>query len=70
MRCYGHIAMNISNNSKKLAGYSLVRLDLPAGLKRRIAVVVRGTGKTPHDFMVEAIESKARRPQNRKRSRG
>lgn len=70
MRYCGHIAMSISSNSKKVRGYSLVRLDLPAGLKRRIAVIARDAGKTPHALMLEAIESKARLALNRKRSSG
>ena len=62
--------MSISSNSKRAARYSLVRLNLPAGLKRRIAAVVRGTGKTPHDFMVEAIAAQAGLGRNRNRPQG
>jgi hypothetical protein len=47
-----------------------VRLNLSARLKRRIAAVVRGTGKTPHDFMVEAITLKVQFAGKRNRSSG
>lgn len=41
-------------------------LKLPDELKERIAEVVDGTGKTPHAFMVEAIEQQTRLAQQRK----
>ena len=58
-----------------MATFSYVDLDLPVELKRRIAALVRGTGKTPHAFMVEAIEAETRlaeqrRQPRRKRSHG
>ena len=62
--------MSISSSSKRAARYSLVRLNLSARLKRRIAAVVRGTGKTPHDFMVEAITLKVQFAGKRNRSSG
>jgi predicted transcriptional regulator len=41
-------------------------LKLPDELKERIAEVVDGTGKTPHAFMVEAIEQQTRLAEQRK----
>ena len=41
-------------------------LKLPDELKERIAGVVDGTGKSPHAFMVEAIEEKTRLAEQRK----
>ena len=41
-------------------------LKLPDQLKDRIADVVDGTGKTPHAFMVEAIEQQTRLAEQRK----
>ncbi len=52
-----------------MAKFSYVDLDLPIELKRRIASLVRGTGKTPHAFMVEAIEAKTRQAELRGQSR-
>ena len=52
-----------------MAGFSYVDLDLPAKLKRRIAAVARSTGKTPHAFMVEAIETETRLAEQRKQPR-
>jgi len=34
-------------------------LKLPADLKSRVATVAREHGKTPHAFMIEAIEAQA-----------
>jgi len=42
-------------------------LKLPPELKERVASVVDGTGKSPHAFMVEAIEEQTRRAEQRKR---
>ena len=41
-------------------------LKLPAELKDRVASVVNGTGKSPHAFMVEAIEQQTRLAEQRK----
>jgi predicted transcriptional regulator len=41
-------------------------LKLPAELKERVASVVEGTGKSPHAFMVEAIEEQTRLAEQRK----
>ena len=41
-------------------------LKLPDQLKDRIAEVVDGTGKSPHAFMVEAIEQQTRLAEQRK----
>ena len=41
-------------------------LKLPDELKERIADVVDGSGKTPHAFMVEAIERETRLAEQRK----
>ena len=41
-------------------------LKLPAELKERIASVIDGTGKSPHAFMVEAIEQQTRLAEQRK----
>lgn len=40
-------------------------LKLPDELKRRIAALVEGTGKTPHAFMVEALEAQTRQAELR-----
>jgi predicted transcriptional regulator len=41
-------------------------LKLPDELKERVADVVDGTGKSPHAFMVEAIEQQTRLAEQRK----
>lgn len=41
-------------------------LKLPAELKERIASIVDGTGKSPHAFMVEAIEQQTKLAEQRK----
>ena len=41
-------------------------LKLPPDLKDRVAEVVDGTGKSPHAFMVEAIEQQTRLAEQRK----
>lgn len=41
------------------------RLNLSDELKKRIAKVVDGTGKSPHAFMVEAIEENTRLAEQR-----
>lgn len=41
-------------------------LKLPDELKERVASVVDGTGKSPHAFMVEAIEEQTRLAEQRK----
>ena len=41
-------------------------LKLPSELKERIASVVKGTGKSPHAFMVEAIEQQTRQAEQRR----
>jgi predicted transcriptional regulator len=41
-------------------------LKMPADLKDRIAAVVDGTGKTPHAFMLEAIEEQTKSAEKRK----
>lgn len=41
-------------------------LKLPPELKERIASVVDGTGKSPHAFMVEAIEQQTRLAEQRR----
>ena len=62
--------MRTSSKQRKPRGYSLVRLDLSAALKRRIAAVARGIGQSPHEFMLQAIERKTRLAERRKHSRG
>jgi predicted transcriptional regulator len=42
-------------------------LKLPPELKDRIKAVTEGTGKSPHAFMVEAIEQETHRAELRKR---
>lgn len=42
-------------------------LKLPPELKERVASIVDGTGKSPHAFMVEAIEEQTRRAEQRKK---
>ena len=42
-------------------------LKLPPDLKRRVASLVRGTDKSPHAFMVEAISSEIRRAELRRK---
>jgi len=42
-------------------------LKLPPDLKRRVASLVRGTDKSPHAFMVEAISSETRRAELRRK---
>ncbi|HYV46760.1 MAG TPA: hypothetical protein VFA20_17975 [Myxococcaceae bacterium] len=42
-------------------------LKLPDQLKERITKVVKGTDKSPHAFMVEAIEQATERAELRKR---
>jgi len=42
-------------------------LRLPPPLKARIAKVVKGTNKSPHAFMLEAIERETERAELRKR---
>jgi predicted transcriptional regulator len=44
-----------------------ISLKLPDDLKRRIAQLVRGSGRTAHSFMVEAIEQAALREELRRR---
>jgi predicted transcriptional regulator len=58
-----------SKQDKSVGGYSLVRLNLHAALKKRVAAVARHTGRTPHAFMVEAIELETRLGEQRKQSR-
>lgn len=41
-------------------------LKLPPELKRRVASLVRGTEKSAHAFMVEAISAEARRAELRR----
>lgn len=41
-------------------------LKLPPELKERVASVVKGTDKSPHAFMIEAIEEQTRRAELRK----
>lgn len=41
-------------------------LKLPPELKSRVASVVEGTGKSPHAFMVEAIEQQTTLAERRK----
>lgn len=41
-------------------------LKLPPELKERIASIVDGTGKSPHAFMVEAIEQQTKLAEQRK----
>ena len=41
-------------------------LKLSPALKARVASVVDGTGKSPHAFMVQAIEEETRRAELRK----
>lgn len=41
-------------------------LKLPEALKRRVSAIVDGTGKSPHAFMVEAIEQQAALAERRK----
>ncbi len=41
-------------------------LKLPAELKERIKSVTEGTGKSPHAFMVEAIEAQTRLAEQRR----
>ena len=41
-------------------------LKLPENLKRRIAPLAESTGKTPHAWMVEAIETQATLAEKRK----
>jgi predicted transcriptional regulator len=41
-------------------------LKLPPALKERVATVVEGTGKSPHAFMVEAIEQQTRLAEQRR----
>ena len=41
-------------------------LKLPAELKERVASIVDGTGKSPHAFMIEAIEQQTRLAEQRK----
>jgi predicted transcriptional regulator len=41
-------------------------LKLPDALKERVASVVDGAGKSPHAFMVEAIEQQTRLAEQRK----
>lgn len=43
-----------------------VTLKLPPELKERVASVVKGTDKTPHAFMVEAIEQQTSLAEKRK----
>lgn len=45
---------------------STTTLKLPAELKERVASIVEGTGKSPHAFMVEAIEQQTRLAERRK----
>ena len=42
-------------------------LKLPDALKERIATLVEGTNRTPHGFMVEAIEQATAREELRRR---
>lgn len=42
-------------------------LKLPPKLKARVAKVLRGTDKSPHAFMLEAIEHETERAELRKR---
>ncbi|MCI0571551.1 MAG: hypothetical protein L0Y66_12415 [Myxococcaceae bacterium] len=42
-------------------------LKLTPKLKARVAAVVKGTGKSPHAFMVDAIEQQTVRAEQRKR---
>ena len=44
-----------------------ISLKLPDDLKRRIAQLVSGSGRTAHSFMVEAIEQAALREELRRR---
>jgi predicted transcriptional regulator len=41
-------------------------LKLPPELKDRVKALTEGTGKSPHAFMVEAIEEQTRRAELRK----
>lgn len=45
----------------------MTTLKLPPDLKRRVASVVRGTDKSPHAFMVEAISSETQRAELRRK---
>ena len=45
---------------------STTTLKLPPQLKRRVASLVRGTDKSAHAFMVEAISTEARRAELRR----
>lgn len=45
----------------------MTTLKLPPDLKRRVASVIRGTDKSPHAFMVEAISSETRRAELRRK---
>ena len=67
MRYCAPIAMRISSSHRKAVGaYAYVALNLRAGLKKRIAAVVQGTGKTAQAFMVDAIERETRLAEQRK----
>jgi predicted transcriptional regulator len=44
-----------------------ISLKLPDDLKRRIAQLVSGSGRTAHSFMVEAIEQAVLREELRRR---
>ena len=46
---------------------STTTLKLPPELKRRVASLVRGTDKSVHAFMVEAISAEARRAELRRK---
>ncbi len=41
-------------------------LKLPSELKDRVASIAEGTGKSPHAFMLEAIEQQTRNAEKRK----
>jgi predicted transcriptional regulator len=45
---------------------SATTLKLPPELKSRIKAVTEGTGKSPHAFMVEAIEQQTRLAERRR----
>lgn len=46
---------------------SATTIKLPPALKRRVVSVARGTGKSPHAFMVEAISAETRRAELRRK---
>lgn len=44
-----------------------ISLKLPPELKARVAAVAKGVGKSPHAFMLEAIEQQTEQQERRRR---